>query len=384
MDILHIHQDYPDGRPYPNTRAVSNLIQATEELEASIGHYVLSINRTSNPFKVSLNKFDQGLSLVYWALPLPFIYKPVIFFWAFLISLVLRANAKEFDVIHGHKLTTEGLFSFYLSRFIKSPYVISVRGGSDCHNIARLPDCKASFRLVLKNALSVFWVSPWAQGFIEKKLNYHHPNNIALSNICKIDGLESRQDKLKTKYTIILSFHQFRRKGLFQLLSAMVSIKEKGVNVSLDIVGSGAEKYKKVIIKEIIRLELGSQVRLLGQLGHAELLAKLRLSKALLLPANNETFGMAYVEALACGCPILYVKNTGIDGHLNDVLPGVRIDRQGEEEIEAAILDIEENYDKYQRSLTDISRGEYLKKFTGGYIANNYVSEILERSTDLD
>lgn len=380
MKILHIHQDYPDGRAYPNTKAVSNLIQAVEELDPSIKHFVLSINRTSNPFKVSIAKFDQGLSLVYWALPLPLIYKPAIWFWAFIISFVLKG--REFDIIHGHKLTTEGLLSLYLSRLTKIPYTVSVRGGSDCHNIARLSDCKASFREVFKCAQKVFWVSPWAQVSIEKNLNYRHSSNVIISNICQIDGIEPIKSQSKIKYATILSFHQFRRKGLFPLLSAIKSLKANGLHISLDIIGGGTEKYKKIINEEIIRLGLENQLTMLGQLGHSELLARLKRSKALLLPAMNETFGMAYVEALACGCPILFMKNTGIDGHLDDVIPGVRIDQQSAEDIAEAILGLEKSYGIYHQSVMNISREKYLIKFTGTYVAANYVKELSKCLTD--
>ena len=85
MNLLHIHQDYPDGRPYSATKAVSNLIDSAKIIDPSVKHFVLSINRTSNPFKISIKNFEDGISLVYWSLPLPFISRLSIVFWCNII-----------------------------------------------------------------------------------------------------------------------------------------------------------------------------------------------------------------------------------------------------------------------------------------------------------
>ena len=378
MNLLHIHQDYPDGRAYPNTKAVSNLIEETEYQKPEIKHYVLSINRTSNPLKISIKEFDQGISLVYWALPLPLIYKPVIYFWSFVISFYIKS--KKINLIHGHKLTTEGLFSFYLSNRINSPYVISVRGGSDCRNIKRLPDCIGTFKQVFKNAKKVFWVSPWAKEFVESKLDYQHPNEQVLPNICKIELIEPEYTQVRKSYAIIISFHQFKRKGIFPLFEAIARLKNKGIFILLDVIGSGDKKYEQLIVEKIKALDISDQITLLGKVEHPTALSYLKKSKALLLPSINETFGMAYVEALACGCPVLYIKNTGIDGHLDEISPGVGIENQNVEVMEEAIIELENNYEQYKSSIVEATNANYLMKFTGEIVANSYIQEI----TNLD
>ena len=86
MNILHIHQDFPDGSPYPATKAVLNLIEAVEA-NSNLTSYVLSLHRTSNPFKISVKPFERGLSVVYFSLPVPYVHRFMLHFWAWLIGI---------------------------------------------------------------------------------------------------------------------------------------------------------------------------------------------------------------------------------------------------------------------------------------------------------
>jgi len=374
MNILHIHQDYPDGRARPPTKAVQNLIKASKEYDKSVDHYVLSINRTSNPFKVSVKAFDEGLSIVYWAIPLPYIYVPMIWFCSIYMAFFLRKQ--KFTLIHGHKLTTEGIFTYFFSKKFNIPYVLSVRGGSDIHNIKRLK-LIVFFKKIYNHASLIFWVSVWAKKHVRLLLNVKIEENNALPNICEINLNNKVSSTSRNKYVIILSYHQLRRKGLLPLLEAIKELNNQGNILYLDVIGSGDKITTQLIKNSIQSLELGEQVKLLGQLPLNEVLEHLKKSKGLILPAINETFGMAYVEALSCGSPVLYVSDTGIDGHIDDYLLGVKVEGHNVESLKLALLKLEGNYSQYQKALSQIIENKYLVKFTGPFIAQKYVEQVL-------
>ena len=372
-NILHIHQDYPDGRDYPYTKAVSNLLMACRAQNPDIKHYVLSINRTSNPFKVSAKEFEDGISLVYWAIPLPLIYKPAIWFWSIIIAYYLKG--KGFSIIHGHKLTTEGLFSYFLSTRLGIPYMISIRGGSDMHNLERLPDLTASFVKIYYSAVHIFWVSAWTKNLLRGSFKGMPKSSSDLPNVCEITYTPELQAN-RERYCIILSYHQLHRKGLFPLLEALVILKKQRKLIILDIIGSGSDKESVLITDKILELDLGDQVTILGQVSHPQILDILSQSKGLLLPAVNETFGMADIEALACHCPILYMAKTGIDGFLDDMFVGVKLESQSASCIASGILKIENNYSSIIANLTAINKSDYLNKFTGKAISYQYLNTL--------
>ena len=113
--VLHVHQDYPDGvYQYPYTKAVSNLVHAVEKSHPEYKHYVISINRTANPFKVKWQPFDGGMAFVYWGIPFQFMHFITLWLATLLIRFAIRGQ--HYDLVHSHKLTTEGFIGAALAK----------------------------------------------------------------------------------------------------------------------------------------------------------------------------------------------------------------------------------------------------------------------------
>ncbi len=378
MNILHIHQDYPDGRPYPITKAVSNLIKGCEEVDKSIKHTVLSINRTSNPLKVAIQPFEQGISVIYWAIPLPILY-----YWSMKISaLLMYRHVKNLNLhaIHGHKLTCEGVFAYYLSKKLNIPYVLSVRGGSDMHNINRLSLHKSFFAKVFNNAKKVFWISAWAKKPIQNSLlieNSKITDTSLLPNICNIDlAYPQKSPENRNGYVTAVSYHQHKRKGVAELIEAISLLNKKNPSIELNIYGTGDDIYKTEIENLILKYNAGGFIHLKGQVNQAELLEAMSLSKGFLLPAVNETFGMAYIEALSVGCPILYVENTGIDGYFDKVSVGEKISTLNVPELVLCLEKIDNNNAKLCNKIKELQFNDNLSFYTSPCISQQYINII--------
>jgi glycosyltransferase involved in cell wall biosynthesis len=378
MNFLHIHQDYPDGRPYPYTKAVSNLIDACQQNEPKDTHTVVSINRTSNPFKVSVRNFSQGISFVYWAIPLPFIYYLSMKLSAYFICS--KVKGLNIDIIHGHKLTSEGVLAYFLSKKVNKPYVLSIRGGSDIHNIKRLSVHKNFFAKVFNKAAQVFWVSAWAKEVLQVLLpikNAEVTSSNLLPNICDINlAYPHKSAEKRKKYITAISYHQYKRKGIPELFQAIAMLDKQGIPVELDIYGSGELQYKNEIEQLIGQFKLQSNIHLKGQVTQNELLMAMSNSKGFLMPAVNETFGMAYIEALSVGCPILYVGSTGIDGYFNTLSVGEKITKVEIEALSQAIKSIETNNISLCQGITKLQLEGHLALYTSSQVANHYLVKI--------
>jgi glycosyltransferase involved in cell wall biosynthesis len=378
MNIVHIHQDYPDGRDYPFTKAVSNLIEGCEQQDTSIKHTVLSINRTSNPFKVSVKPFAQGLSIVYWAIPLPIIYS-----WTMKLSaMFMYKHIKNInvDIIHGHKLTSEGVIAYFLAQKMKKSYVLSVRGGSDMHNIKRLSQDKRLFSQVFNNAKKIFWVSAWAKKPVQKSLSINkNSGNELLPNICNIN-LDYPQQPASQRhgYVTAVSYHQHKRKGIAELIEAISILNKSNSSIELNIYGSGDDVYKIEIEAQINKLNAAGFIHLKGQVTQSELIEAMSQSKGFLMPSKNETFGMAYIEALSVGCPILYLANTGIDGYFNNGEVGEKISTQNVDELVTSILKINDNNLQLCNAINKQQKLKVLASYTSQFVAEKYTSDIKE------
>lgn len=376
MRILHFHQDYPDCFSYPSTKVVSNLIESCEKRNPNIEHFVVSINRTSNPFKVSLKNFERGIAVVYWAIPLPLIYLPVMTIWALVVRLRLRNE--KFDLVHGHKLTTEGLFTYFFAQLSKLPYCISVRGGTDVHMLRKMWDLRWLWKKVYNEAKHVFWVSCWAKGKVESYLKIaRNENSSRFPNIGVINtASEYTAPKDRERFITVLSFHQMKRKGLLELLSALKLLSEAGHTFHLDVVGGGDERNLNYAKSQLKNMGLQDQVTIFGILSHDKVLKKISESKAMLLPAKNETFGLVYIEALANATPIMYLKNTGIDGYFEPADVGVRLPAQNIESIKQGILKLDKNHALLSRKLKENVVKGFLEEFYEFNIIAHYISTI--------
>jgi glycosyltransferase involved in cell wall biosynthesis len=96
-----------------------------------------------------------------------------------------------------------------------------------------------------------------------------------------------------------------QRKGLHVLLEAL-AILPAG-SVSLDVVGDGARDpaYAARIQRQITRLGLAGAVRLRGALSDDGLARAYARSHVLAVPSDYEGFGIAYLEAMVFGLPVL-------------------------------------------------------------------------------
>jgi N-acetyl-alpha-D-glucosaminyl L-malate synthase BshA len=82
----------------------------------------------------------------------------------------------------------------------------------------------------------------------------------------------------------------------------------RAMPATLILVGDGPDR--DAAEKEADRLELGADVRFLGKVDQvAELL---RGSDLLLLPSQTESFGLAALEAMACGVPVIATAVGGL------------------------------------------------------------------------
>ena len=376
MKILHIHQDYPDGRNYPFTLAVSNLINASTKCNDIIEHFVLSINRTSNPCNISSKRFAQGLSLIYWALPISLIYLPTLWLYALYVSRKLTNN--DFDVIHAHTGTTEALLARYLSKKLNIPYVITARGGSDLHNIQRLPFEKNAFRKNFLEADHIFWVCKWFQPIAEDLLGHSFESKSSgLANICNIDNVEYDIEIVRDKkYFTVISFHQYKRKGIIPLIHAISEMKEAGCIVALDIFGTGPVDCVQAVQDAIQEHKLEEQVTIIGEIENKLLLEKMKEYKGLLLPSAKETLGMAYIEALATGNIILYHKRTGFDGFFESSPIGYAVENQTVSELKAALENLEASYDIYFTNVKKLQIQDDLRIFKAFHVATHYLDII--------
>src|SRR5204862_2440049 len=87
------------------------------------------------------------------------------------------------------------------------------------------------------------------------------------------------------------------------------------------VIGDGPELPQ--LREAVERLGMGDRVELAGQLEPAEALRQLATAHVMALPSEDEAFGVAYVEALACGVPAIGLVTEGGPAEIAACGPGM-------------------------------------------------------------
>lgn len=150
-----------------------------------------------------------------------------------------------------------------------------------------------------------------------------------------------------------------KRKNIDKVIQAC----EKIPDIELIIAGDGEElkKLKKISKKP----------KFLGHIAHSEVIENMKKSDIFILPSQNETFGMVYLEAMASSCITIGLKNDGIDGIIIDGKNGYLTDLDNiQSTIEKAL---------YSTNQNDIIKNAYntILNYTIEKACQNYLDNII-------
>jgi L-malate glycosyltransferase len=197
-----------------------------------------------------------------------------------------------------------------------------------------------------------------------QKLNKEHFRKLLASDEEKVLMHTSNFRKVKRIEDCILVFEKVRKKMPAKLL----------------MVGDGPERIKA---EELCRqLELCDDIKFLGKQQSVEEL--LAVSDLFLLPSGSESFGLAALEAMACGVPVIS-SNTGgipevnVDDYSGYLCPVGSIEEMAEKAI-YLLSDADRLSQFSKQAILQASKFEISKILP---IYENYYFEILEKSKTL-
>jgi glycosyltransferase involved in cell wall biosynthesis len=93
-------------------------------------------------------------------------------------------------------------------------------------------------------------------------------------------------------------------KNVDVLLDAVAEMNDAGERLTCTIVGEGPEQTR--LVNQAVRLGIDSQVRFTGTIeDHDDVIALMKAARVVAIPSVREGFGIAVLEALACGVPVV-------------------------------------------------------------------------------
>lgn len=148
-------------------------------------------------------------------------------------------------------------------------------------------------------------------GFVPRAIV--EPNGVHLDEFDVLPApgtFRSRFPELERRPYLIFLSRIHHKKGLDLLIPALAKLPQK--EVMLVIAGPDAEGYGEQVRKMIAEHHLENRVIFAGMLYGAERVAALAEAELFCLPSYQENFGIAVVEALAAGRPVIISDQVNI------------------------------------------------------------------------
>lgn len=207
-------------------------------------------------------------------------------------------------------------------------------------------------RLFLERCDTILAVSQFTQRRMKEvnpgiKMNIQVLNN-ALDPYFKVPSHFSKPEYLQERYklastdqvlltlTRMNAFEKF--KGYDQVIEAIAELKNELPMIKYLLAGKCDEMERVRLTTLIQQLGVQTQVQLTGFISDEELTDHFLLADTFIMPSKKEGFGIVFIEALACGLPVIAGNKDGsVDAVKNGKL-GMLIDPDSTEEIKSAIL----------------------------------------------
>ena len=246
------------------------------------------------------------------------------------------------DIIHAHSCFWGGIAAAYISKKYNIPLVITEHSSLKYAKYA-----KDSYKQYIFDAYKEADILVSVGTGLKKEISQYVDRDImVIPNMVDLNLFYIDNNKNK-KFTFFSCAFLEEGKGMGDLIKAF-SMAFKGQDVILNIGGDGSTKNSlEELAKEI---NIDEQVNFLGALSREQVSEEMRKCDAFALPSEHETFGVVYIEALACGKPVIGANNGGAEDIIEEY-NGIIANKNDVDSIKDALIEIKENYNIYNKNL---------------------------------
>lgn len=402
MNILYICDEYPPGK----IGGIGSVVKSLSSTLSSLGHNVYVVGLYPHGF--GGKHFEEQEHVKIWR-----------FRYATDIGLISeRYNLMDKIILHGLRksgilkidaaIQLNRLFgfiadlvkkhsiqiiempdwnNFYFNAPLKSiqipdfgiPLIVKMHGTMSYFNIEQnIPVSKMMFSkelAILKRADAICSVSEYTSRYCKSiyKLNNEIKvmyNGVVVRNFIGVD-------RRANKNHVIFTGSLFYKKGIYSLVRAWKNVVERIPEATLHIYGKGDKNLLVTLLDDTVK----GSVYFYGHVDRGELMLGLEQADLAVFPSYTETFGLGVVEAMSCGCPVIYTNRSCGPEIVADRLEGLLVNPDDPDGISSTIVKLLE--DKFLRK--KYSEAAYAKVLDRFNLEKNaqahidYYNEIIEK-----
>lgn len=384
MTILHIPSWYPNDNNSFHGSFIKRQIEAISDLDSK-QHIVLIWHNTKTFSLKTPFSFLKGLLMSYKKPKQKtsgnIIYVEYNYFLSYypffgdnekkLINKTVRVASSihkkyNIDLIHSHVTYPGGYIGQRIGKRINRPYIISEHMGpfpfenfkTDLQNKIIVPIQKAGKVIAVSN-FQAKEIESYC-GIIPEVI----PNVIDEREFSPV-----KKNETIDVFCFLCVGHLSPVKGIDILIHSLHLLKQNGItNFKIKIGGTGPILlFLQNLAKE---LNVENLIEWLGELDRQQIIYNCQKCNCFISPSRHESFGVAIVEALACGKPAIATKCGGPEDTIHD-LNGLLVEKENPKELANAMEWMLKNYQKFDPLQI---RKDYEEKYSRKVIATKYMN----------
>ncbi len=269
--------------------------------------------------------------------------------------------ARQSDIIHAHIAYPNGIVAYMIKKATGKPYILTLQGDElmDYPEKKLLKLLKYPIGLALRNARYVHCISNALADKAKQYFGVEDDRIRIIPNGVDIDAFkQARKIDLKRNYNakkIVIAVSRLSSKNNLEIL--IRAMRVIGNDVKLVIIGDGVEREKL----EALAKKLGVNAEFVGKIGHDKIASYLKGADVFVRTPRTEGLGIAFLEAMAAGLPVIASDVGGIKDIVKNNINGLIVSNNDSKEIAMAIKRILD--DKQLREKIIINGKEFVKDY---------------------
>jgi len=231
-------------------------------------------------------------------------------------------NNQPFDLIHAHTIFPDGQAGLFLKKQLGIPLVVTVHGKDVQQTAYRNARCLQAMINVVGGADMVVAVSAKIKGMLDQ-LTKMPEKTVVINN-----GFDSSQFmriiSSGSPGAIISVSNLVNSKGIALNIQAVAALRHKYPHIKYTVIGGGEDAAN---LQQLARdLKVEDLIEFTGRVSNKKVPGFLANAQVFSLPSSMEGFGIAYLEAMAAGLPVIGCRGEGIADVVRSGETGLLID----------------------------------------------------------
>lgn len=255
----------------------------------------------------------------------------------------IMKDRRKVDVIHAHSFYCAGVAATRLGKKYGIPVVVTEHSSAIISK--KLDEQKTSLLKETVDECQKFICV--GNGLKEAVIEYTRTNKDIAVIPNMVDKIFNYKEEKGSETFYFVSIGNLIQSKRFDLtIQAFAEIFRDNHNVKLTIIGDGPLKDE---LKNLAKAQgVEKQVKFTGRMDRNGVARELQKSNVFVLASDYETFGVVYIEAMACGNPVIGTRNGGADDIINDDC-GILVDTNDVLQLANAMKQIYSTYKSYDK-----------------------------------